>query len=178
MNNIIIFPTQLFYDIEYLKDYNYIYLVEEPRYFTDFKFHKLKLAYHRATMKKYFDHVKIKFKNIKYIEYHEANDFYKELKKKDVSIIYPGDHNLQKKMEKLFGKNLTIIKSKNFLIDPDDLNDIKNLIYKNKKYSHEEFYKYQRRKLNILMDDNKPSGGKWSYDSMNRLPLPQKETPP
>ena len=81
-------------------------------------------------------------------------------------------------MEKLFGKNLTIIKSKNFLINPDDLNDIKSIIYKHNKYSHEEFYKYQRRKLDILIDNNKPSGGKWSYDSMNRLPLPQKETPP
>ena len=30
-----------------------VYLIEEPLYFTDFKFHKLKLAYHRASMKCY-----------------------------------------------------------------------------------------------------------------------------
>ena len=29
----------------------HVYLIEEPRYFTDFMFHKLKLAYHRASMK-------------------------------------------------------------------------------------------------------------------------------
>ena len=49
--NLLILPTQL-YNIIINKDYN-IYIIEEPRYFTDFKFHKLKLAYHRASMKKY-----------------------------------------------------------------------------------------------------------------------------
>ena len=49
----IVFPTQLYNDIKILDEYKKIYLLEEPRYFTDFKFHKLKLAYHRATMKKY-----------------------------------------------------------------------------------------------------------------------------
>ena len=47
----LIFPHQLFYDLKHLNKKDKIYLIEEPRFFTDFKFHKLKLAYHRATMK-------------------------------------------------------------------------------------------------------------------------------
>ena len=59
--NFIIFPHQLFYNNDKkLKEYETIYLIEEPRYFTDFNFHKLKLAYHRASMKKYYDYLKKK----------------------------------------------------------------------------------------------------------------------
>ena len=51
--NFFIFPHQLFYNLKHLQKNYHIYLIEEPRYFIDFNFHKLKLAYHRATMKKY-----------------------------------------------------------------------------------------------------------------------------
>ncbi len=46
----LIFPTQLYSDTNYLKNTKLIYLIEEPRYFTDFGLHKLKLAFHRASM--------------------------------------------------------------------------------------------------------------------------------
>ncbi|MEO0476453.1 MAG: cryptochrome/photolyase family protein [Planctomycetota bacterium] len=37
------------------------------------------------------------------------------------------------------------------------------------------FYKSQRRRLNVLLtQDGKPSGGKWSYDDENRKKLPKK----
>ncbi|MGI9291764.1 MAG: cryptochrome/photolyase family protein, partial [Gammaproteobacteria bacterium] len=35
------------------------------------------------------------------------------------------------------------------------------------------FYRWQRRRLRVLMnDDGKPEGGKWSFDTANRKPLP------
>ena len=46
-----------------------------------------------------------------------------------------------------------------------------------KKYTHTSFYKWQRTKLNILMtgkkDNQKPVGGKLSYDVQNRDPFPK-----
>jgi len=66
------------------------------------------------------------------------------------------------------------LENKNFLVKTNEIVTIKQIIYKNNKYSHEEFYKYQRRKLEILIDsNNKPIGNKWSYDTENRLPLPR-----
>lgn len=44
----LLFPTQLFNSIKHLINSDCIYLIEEPRFFTDYKFHKLKLAFHRA----------------------------------------------------------------------------------------------------------------------------------
>lgn len=154
----LLFPHQLFEEVKNL-DYKF-YLIEEPRFFTDFKFHKLKLVYHRSTMKKFAND-----NNIQYIEYKDANHFYKTLK--TVTIFYPGDHDLEKKMKKIFGKNLNIIENPNFLVQPTEIQDI----FKD-RYSHEQFYKYQRKKLDILMKDGKPIG-KWSFDKENRKRLPK-----
>ena len=35
------------------------------------------------------------------------------------------------------------------------------------------FYKYSRVKNNILIKDNKPVGGKWSFDEENRKKIPK-----
>ena len=175
----LIFPTQLFSNTSYLKNTKLIYLIEEPRYFTDFRFHKLKLAFHRASMKKYYDKLKLLHYNVKYIEYKQVtNTFYKSLTKLDseINIIYPGDLKLLDKLNNLLGKKMVILPNLNLLINTNngELDNIKKLIYKNGKYSHEEFYKYQRKKLNILIDkDDKPIGGLWSYDKSNRLTLPK-----
>jgi deoxyribodipyrimidine photolyase-related protein len=172
----LLFPTQLFSDLSLLSKSKLIYLIEEPRYFDDFGFHKLKLAYHRASMKKYYDMLKKKKLNVKYIDCEKVNNnFYKSIKSENdlINIFYPGDFPLQNKLENIFGKKLVINETLNFLIKTNEFVDIKKLIYKNTRYSHDEFYKYQRKKLSILIDkNNKPTGGKWSFDSENRLPLP------
>ena len=48
-----------------------------------------------------------------------------------------------------------------------------------KRFLMSSFYMNQRKKLNILIDDeNKPVGGKWSLDAENRKKLPKKITIP
>ena len=48
-----------------------------------------------------------------------------------------------------------------------------------KSFFQTTFYKQQRKKLNILLDeDDKPEGGKWTYDSDNRKKYPKGKTPP
>jgi deoxyribodipyrimidine photolyase-related protein len=127
-------------------------------------------------MKKYYDMLKKKKLNVKYIDCEKVNNnFYKSIKSENdsINIFYLGDFPLQNKLENIFGKKLVINETLNFLIKTNEFVDIKKLIYKNTRYSHDEFYKYQRKKLSILIDKNdKPTGGKWSYDSENRLPLP------
>ncbi len=42
-----------------------------------------------------------------------------------------------------------------------------------------DFYKQQRQRLDILIDDDgQPSGGRWSFDADNRKKLPRNLTPP
>lgn len=167
----ILFPTQLFRNIKMLNNHK-IYLVEEPYYFTRLKFHKLKLAYHRATMKKYVDDLKKKDLKINYIEFSQVEDFYKKYKTKNIEIYHPIDIPLLNQLKKTF-KNLVIHPTLNFTFNHLEVSKIKKSCYKNGKYYHDEFYKYQRERLNILMNDKKPEGGKYSFDNMNRKTFPK-----
>jgi len=181
MNNIdtdltLIFPTQLFYDIKYIKTKN-IYLIEEQIYFTNYNYHKMKLAYHRATMKYYYDYLKKKLKNhnIKYIDFHKIdNKFYEDIKNKNIYINNPIEHQLTDKLKKIFKNRLTILQTPNFLLNDIEIDYIKNNIFK-KSYNHRLFYIYQRKKLNILINEKlEPYGNKWSFDDENRKKLPNK----
>jgi deoxyribodipyrimidine photolyase-related protein len=42
-----------------------------------------------------------------------------------------------------------------------------------KSLTMEYFYRWQRKRLNILMDGNDPVGGQWNFDEDNRLPPPR-----
>jgi deoxyribodipyrimidine photolyase-related protein len=37
----------------------------------------------------------------------------------------------------------------------------------------EAFYRQQRQRLNVLMNDGQPEGGQWNFDAENRQPLPR-----
>ena len=118
--NYIIFPTQLYNDIKILGEYKKIYLLEEPRYFTDFKFHKLKLAYHRATMKKYYDYLKTKNINVSYINFDKVTKtFYKSLK--EVTFYDPYDNKLSEKLGKILKCN--ILPQKQFLLTNEEIHE-------------------------------------------------------
>ena len=50
------------------------------------------------------------------------------------------------------------------------LNEFEDMCFarKNPKYKMTDFYINQRKKLDILMRDGKPIGGKWTFDGENR----------
>ena len=44
-----------------------------------------------------------------------------------------------------------------------------------KRWFMADFYKSQRRRLDLLMDGEEPAGGKWSFDEENRKKVPKKK---
>lgn len=46
-----------------------------------------------------------------------------------------------------------------------------------KQLKMENFYRWQRARLNILMDGDQPEGGRWNYDDENRLAPPKEPHP-
>ena len=175
----LVFPIHIFENISTLDNYDCVYILEEPRYFTDFCFHKLKLAYHRASMKCYFEYLKNNLnKPVKYINFKEIKDnWYEEYlcKKYDKIFSYEVfDISLEKKLESL--KSFKFVKSLNFLLNDE-------IITKKEPITFMNFYKKQRKSLNILMeisgDNSKPVGGFWSFDKENRKKVPKNvELPP
>ncbi len=184
----IIFPHQLFQESPLFETNTPMYLVEEYLFFKQYPFHKQKIAFHRATMKRYADFLK-KDKNleVKYVQSIENISDIRllipELKHQGIehiNYIDPTDNWLQKRIEKGCLENdisSTIYNSPLFINAKEDL----ATFFRNdkKKYHQTTFYTEQRKKRNILIEaDGKPKGGKWTFDTENRKKYPAKKTPP
>ncbi len=64
--------------------------------------------------------------------------------------------------------------TEHFLSSREELADF----FKGKKtYLMESFYRFMRKKYDILMDNEKPITGKWNYDAENRKKLPKDHAP-
>lgn len=184
----IIFPHQLFQESPLFELDAPFYIVEEYLFFKQYPFHKQKIAFHRATMKRYADFLRTEKKiEVQYVEATEdISDIRKlipELKSKGIehiNYIDPTDNWLQKRLEKGCSKYsiaTTIHNSPLFLNTNEDLSAF--FRKDKKKYHQTTFYKEQREKRNILIDaDGKPTGGKWTFDTENRKKYPIKKTPP
>lgn len=164
MSNVfIILPNQLFENINILTKFHKIYLWEHPKFFTKFKYHKLKLVYHKATMSNYYQYLLSKNLKVTYIKYNEKLTIPKHF---SLTIYDPVDFEILKYFQKNY-RNLSIINSPLFLLTQNDIDEYSKK--QNDKFIHHHFYKWIRIKKKILVDENdKPIGRKWSFDTENR----------
>ena len=177
----LIFPHQLFRLHPAIKGASEVYLVEEYLFFNQYNFNKKKLVLHRASMQWYRDHLQQSGHTVHYIE---ATDEKSDIRKlipwmaaQGISLIQYADVTdnwLQLRLEHACdraGITLTQLSSPYFLNTMDDVNDFFD---KKKTYHQTDFYTWQRKKRNILLEANdKPIGGKWTYDSENRSKFPK-----
>jgi deoxyribodipyrimidine photolyase-related protein len=66
--------------------------------------------------------------------------------------------------------NVDVVRSDQFLCHPDKYSEFMST---RKSFKMEDFYRWQRRRLNVLMDGDEPVEGKWNFDEENRLPPPK-----
>ena len=166
MKTTLIFPVHLFENNELLQNSNKKIIIEDPVYFTKYNTHKLKLILHRASMKKYAD-----LHKLDYIEYHQAEDFYKN-NKSDLVCYDPVDYDIINRLKKYSKKNkfeIELYETPEFICSYDDLEGFYNS-HKSKKFIHDsQFYRWQRERLNILKNK------KLSLDDENRKPFPKQQ---
>lgn len=178
----VIFPHQLFKENNLQNTNSTIYLVEEYLFFKQYNFHKQKIAFHRASMKFYEGYLCQKGLSVEYIESaNEESDIrilirkLKEQGYSSIHVIDPVDDWLSKRIKKTceqFKIELIIQESPMFLNTNDDLKNYFNV--SKKRFFQTDFYKQERIKRNILMDDaNQPMGGQWTYDVENRKKYPK-----
>lgn len=166
-----ILPTMLFQYNDILDTINDAYIIEHAVFFKMYNYNKLKLVMHRATMTFYKDYIKKKYKcNVYYINYDDDinNIFIKGYE--EIHMYYPHDHHIMTDINELCKKHkikLITHESKMFITSNKLLEEYYN-INKNKQLLQTNFYKWQRKRLNILMENNEPTGGRWSYDKDNR----------
>lgn len=186
----LIFPHQLFKDHPALELERKVFIIEDSLFFRDLQypvdFHKQKLVFHRASMQFYKDYLLSKDYSLEYIENLPIKDqdeklgSFKHLRAtledndiEQIHLAEPVDWAIEHRLQHLSNNSdieVICYKTPQFLSTKEYLRNY----YSNKKgYLQTSFYIEQRKKLNILLKDGKPKGGKWSYDSENRQKLPK-----
>ncbi len=167
----VVLPTQLFEDVSYLVHFN-VYIVEDPFYLNKI-YHKQKLYLHHSSMEHYYNYLKDKGINVTYVTIEKVK--YDMFINNEVEMYHPVDRKSVKNWSRSKSKFLDPL---NFICSSKDL-DSYNVSHKNKKkYLQNTFYKWQRIRLNILVNKSEPLYGKWSFDTENRSKFSNNYTEP
>ncbi len=87
---------------------------------------------------------------------------------KRVVVVRPGDHRVRSEIGAACdreGVRLEVVEDPHFLTTPDEFADWAK---GRKQLTMEYFYREQRRRLGVLVEDSQPVGGQWNYDKENR----------
>lgn len=170
-------------------DESILYCLFEMRQETDYVRHHIqKVVGFFAAMRDFADQLKSKGHQVAYFKINDVNNTQK-LSENLISLIhdygvkrfeylYPDEYRLDLEL-KDFCKNLQIetaaYDSEHFYTSRTELADF----FKGKKqFLMENFYRYMRKKHDILIVMGQPEGGKWNYDKSNRKKWNGKETIP
>ena len=177
-----VYPNQLYeHNPAFARDRK-IFLIQDPLFFKDSKYkaryHKQKILLHLLSMEQYLNFLKKGGYDVEMVPHHslKSNTYNYDLLRKnninELHIVDVVDNVLEKRITKA-AKGLAKIywyDSPGFLLGATD---VKEHFYNKKFHYMANFYKKQRRRFNILMDEDKPVGGKWSFDAENRKKLPK-----
>ena len=184
-NNLLVILGNQLFPLEYISQLNInkVYMKEDIELCTYFKHHKMKLTLFLTAMRDYRDLLKkndyeVHYKPLKIGQKTNSNyidDLRIFLKENNINRLYVYDI-VDKFFERKFLTlsnvvDLTFIPSPMFFLNQKDLIQYGD---NNKNLRMVSFYQMMRKKLNLLIDENeKPIGGKWSFDELNRKRLPK-----
>ena len=150
---------------------------EEAKYV---KHHKKKIAFLFAAMRHFAE--ELKAKGLK-VEYHKLDLSTRSTSFRSVVqsalnnhqadriiVTHPGEYRVLEELrtwERSFSVPIEIRDDDRFLCSH---NEFESWASGRKELRMEYFYREMRKKYNILMDGDKPEGGKWNYDNENRKP--------
>ncbi len=183
-----VFPHQLYANHPGLEfDPERIVLIEEALFFGDtyhpVRFHQQKLWLHRATMKRFEADLLEKGQPVGYVEYDPSpkalgqalQRAFGQTRSQDRTLVVvdPTDFLLEKRLRRLAesqGFELRLLPSPSFLNSREE-----NLEYRagKKRWFMADFYRWQRKRLDILMEGDQPAKGQWSFDKDNRKKVPK-----
>lgn len=180
----IVLGNQLFNPsyFEKFRNDHLFFICEDFHLCTYQKHHKHKILLFLSAMRSFADELKKKkfeviYKSIEEMDFKESyvDKLFKEIEKenvKEISMFEVEDKFFEKQLlDNLKELKLNYLKSPMFLSSRDDFKTYLNQV---KKPFMANFYKKQRVDHNILVDsNNKPVGGKWSFDDENRKKLPK-----
>ena len=182
----LIYPHQLYQPHPAVSvDHHHLFL-EDPLLFSQFSFHRQKLMLHRASMRRTFEALRERGFSCSYHECRELEDPHalsaaiERCGAKKVFHVEVDDDWLDRKIVAAclqLGLEREVIASPNFLTEKDLGLDLLASSGGSRTF-FTSFYVAQRKRLEILLDQGKPVGGQWSFDTENRKKLPKNVVPP
>ena len=162
----------------------FIFMAEDEDLCSEPKNHKLKILNFLISMREYRDELikqgfKVFYTSIDDPEFKKPYELklLEVLKKEKIDEVFfyeIEDYLFEKKIKDLLSKNFikfSIMASPMFLCSRDKFLKFSE---NNKVHRMASFYQMMRKELGILVDENnKPIGGKWSFDADNRKKLPK-----
>jgi deoxyribodipyrimidine photolyase-related protein len=183
---LLIFPHQLFAHNPGLDEKpDEIVLIEDSLFFGDpqypMRFHKQKLWLHRTSMTRYQATLEGKDLNVSLRRHASGKIVLKRLVKnlaedgvERIICCDPVDFILEKRLRHYAAENdlkLDLLPTPMFLNLKSTNEDWRA---EQNKWFMASFYKFQRRRFDVLMDGDEPEGGQWSFDEDNRKKVPKK----
>ncbi len=179
---IVVLGNQLLKDHPALKQYpdSTIIMIEADNLFSKLPYHKHKLMLILAGMRNYKTYLNSIKRKVVYIELKKSSIYKTELKKIILSHRFSqlvwmrssdkGPSAMLQDMASKMNLEYHELENEQF-VTPLVLS--KKWFDEKEKPIMDSFYRWQRGRMNILMVDGKPEGGNWSYDELNRQPLPK-----
>ena len=183
----LILGDQLSHSISSLRDASeddVILMAEVKEEATYVRHHKKKIAFLFSAMRHFAAELEDKGNKVKYIRFnnpHNSGSLQGEVKRllqqekfAEVVITEPGEYRLLQAMrgwEKEFSCTVKLLPDDRFIASHDEFADWAE---GRKELIMEYWYRLIRKKTGLLMEGDKPLGGKWNFDKENRKPLKQK----
>lgn len=160
-----------------------VFMCEVMEELTHVKHHKHKIVFVLSAMRHFADELRMNGIKVHYVKFDDGDNtgtFDGELaraiqviKPDTVTLTEPSEYRIKEKIS-VWRSNLhipiNILPDTRFLITPEEF---AAWITDKKQLRMEYFYRFMRKKYNILMDKRgEPLGGKWNFDKENRQSLP------
>lgn len=164
-----------------------IFMREDRDLCTHFRYHKHKIIFFLSAMRKYAEELREAGFKVQYEKLGEFNNsfedrlmmFLKKNKCQKLEMFEIEDKFFEIRIKDSLTKaqlDFEFFKSPMFLTERSDFMSMQS---STKKPFMKTFYERQRKHLKILINaDGSPVGGKWSFDTENRKPLPKNHVSP
>ncbi|CAN5688679.1 cryptochrome/photolyase family protein [soil metagenome] len=163
-------------------------LVEHDLLFRQYRFHTQKLVLHRASLRRFATRLRERGHDVEQIDT-DGRTTSRAALARVLERLRPTRVEVYDVVDDWLGRDLVaaladaghdlaadeVLESPNFLTTRRQVADF---FGSGSRARMQDFYSWQRRRLDVLMDGDQPRGGAWSFDEDNRKKLPRKHPVP
>tara|TARA_Y100001949_G_scaffold159375_1_gene150214 strand:- start:601 stop:2100 length:1500 start_codon:yes stop_codon:yes gene_type:complete len=181
----IIFPDQLSINNKVLQKIgskDVLLLYEPVDTFYQIRHHKQKIAFLISSIRHWHQSLQKKFNNIIHIKIHkdhktnllqELDKLHSEIKFNRIHITQPSDHNTLTQLIFFGSKNKVELKIHSDSRFIDSTEGFSKWAKGKKSIVQEYYYRWLKKKYNLLIENGRPIGDKWNFDKKNKKSTPE-----